>query len=230
MMKLSGLIRSLLLIALAAGLTGCNVGGFLANAADLSATVDASYKGLHDQTCGVMVWADDGVLNDFRTLQLDTAKGIQVKLDEAAKVQTAEVMNIKWVPAERILEYQQNNTDISSEAAEVVATRLGLTRLIYIEVEQFQTHPPNSPDLWRGSMIATIQVIEVKDGSAKVVYSERGVSIVSPKNCPEEGLPNLDDDSVYAATLDTFTGEVGKRFVPHEADAGVNPAPGEAEQ
>jgi hypothetical protein len=128
------------------------------------------------------------------------------------------------------LEYQQNHPDIGSEAAEEVAPHLGLTRLIYIEIERFQTHPSNSPDLWRGNMIATVQVIEVKDGEAKVAYSERGVNVVSPKNCPAEGLPNLDDDAVYAATLDQFTGEVGKRFVPHEADADVDPQPGDAEQ
>jgi hypothetical protein len=74
-------------------------------------------------------------------------------------------------------------------------------------------------------MVANIEVVEVKGGLGKVAYHERNVKIVSPKDCPEEGLPNLDDHTVYASTVDTFTSEVGKRFVPHEADSGSDPSP-----
>jgi hypothetical protein len=205
---------------------GCNVGGFLAGALrDAGGTEDASYKGLAGQTCGVVVWADDGVIDDYRTIQLDTAKALQVKLQEAEKVKIKEVTGITWIPAEQLLQYQENHADMNGEAAEEIAPRLGVTRLIYIEVQEFQTHPADSPDLWRGNMVANVEVIEVSDGKAKVAFAERGISVVSPKNCPVEGLPDLNDTAVYAATLDSFTSELGKRFVPHESDAGADPSP-----
>jgi len=216
------------LVSAAALSSGCNVGGFLANAAAGvagQATVEASYKNLANQKCAIMVWADEGVLDDYRSLQLDVARGVELKLLSAAKVDVKEVANITWLSPEQVLMFQQNHNDATTEAVEEIAPRLGITRLIYVEIEQFETHPSNSPDLWRGNMIANIEVVEVNGGLGKVVYNERNVKVVSPKDCPEEGLPNLDDQTVYAATVDTFTSEIGKRFVPHEADAGSNPSP-----
>ena len=56
------------------------------------------------------------------------------------------------------------------------------------------------------------------------IQSNAGISVVSPKNCPVEGLPDLSDNAVYASTLDTFTSELGKRFVPHENDSSSSPS------
>jgi hypothetical protein len=206
-------------------LSGCNAVGYVAAAAQGEDMVEASYKGLAGQKCGVMVWADDGVLDDRQAIQLDTAKGIQLKLQEAAKVNVSEVANITWTSPEQILQYQQNHPETAGEAAEEIAPRLGITRLIYIEVEEFATHPNDSPDLWRGQMTATLKVVEITGTKAKVAYAERGVNAVAPRNCPPEGLPNLDEDAVYKGTVDAFTSEIGKRFVPHEADVDAWPPP-----
>jgi hypothetical protein len=207
-------------------LPGCSIVGFVANAVGGNGiTEDASYKGLAGQKCGVVVWADEGVVDDYRTIQLDTAKALQVKLEEAAKVNVKEVSDITWTPAEQLLQYQENHADMNGEAAEDMAPKLGVSRLIYIEIQEFTTHPSESPDLWRGNMVANVEVIEVADGKAKVAFTERGISVVSPKNCPVEGMPDLNDTAVYASTLDSFTGELGKRFVPHESDAAADPSP-----
>ena len=107
------------------------------------------------------------------------------------------------------------------EAIEVeaeAAAQLGVTRLIYLEIEQFQTHPNESPDLARGSLTAKLEVIEVNNGHGKVAYTERDVNVVSPENCPPEGLPNLDDGAIYQGTVEAFTSAVGERFVAHEVD------------
>jgi hypothetical protein len=221
MMSLNACTRHLILAALAvlpALLGGCNAVGFLANTAGGEQTVAASYKGLAGQKVGVMVWADDGVVNDYHEIQLDTAKGIQVKLQAAADAKLEEVQNITWVPAEQILQYQQNHPETETDAAEEIAPHLGLTRLIYVEVESFQTHPDISSELSRGAMTGTLSVVEVNGPKGKVAYSERGVNVVAPRHCPPEGLPNLDDAVVYKATVDSFTSEVAKRFAQHDAD------------
>jgi hypothetical protein len=215
-----------LLVAATLLLQGCSLVGFVANAVGGNGTTEqASYKGLAGQTCGVVVWAGDGVVDDYRTIQLDTAKALQIKLEEAAKVDVKEVTGVTWIPAEQLLQYQENHLDMTGEAVEEIAPKLGVSRLIYIEIQQFTTHPSDSPDLWRGNMVANVEVVEVDKGKAKIAYTERGISVVSPKNCPIEGLPDLNDTAVYTATLDSFTGELGKRFVPHESDAGADPSP-----
>jgi hypothetical protein len=199
-------------------LAGCNILGFAASAATGGQQVDARYKGLAGQKCAVMVWADDGVLNDFKTIQLDTANGIQHKMQEGAKANISDVANMTWVSPEQVMQFQQNHTDVDTDAVEDIAPQLGVSRLIYVEIDSFATHPNDSPDLARGSMSATIKVVEVKDGVGKVAYSERGVNVISPKDCPVEGLPNLDDQTIYQGTVDSFTTAAAQRFMPHDED------------
>ena len=215
---LPALLTIALLVSTAAMSSGCNAVGFLANTAQGTGTVAASYKGLAGQKVGVMVWSDDGVLNDYHSIQLDTAKGIELKLQEASKSGLAEDANLTWIPAEQILQYQRNHPEEATDAAEEIAPRLGVTRLVYVEVETFSTHPNDSPELSRGAMTATLTVVEVDGGKAKLGYSERGVNVVAPPHCPPEGLPNLEDSVVYQATVDAFTTEIVKRFAQHDAD------------
>ncbi|MGA2230016.1 MAG: hypothetical protein ABSH22_03740 [Tepidisphaeraceae bacterium] len=216
--SLAGPCAWLALAILSFSLSGCTIFGYAAAAVSGDSHVDASYKGLPNQKCAIMVWADDGVLNDYHAIQLDAAHGIEDKLQQAAKANTEEVANITWVPAEKILDYQQTHPGLDAEAVEDVAPNLGVTRLIYVEIEAFQIHANESPDLWRGTMTATLTVVAVDKGKGKVAYSERDVSALYPKNCPPEGLPDLEDAVVYRSTVDAFTTEIAKRFIPHDVD------------
>jgi hypothetical protein len=217
LLSLSGL-----LLALPLTLSGCDALGYVVSTAAGTETIAASYKGLANQKCAVMVWADQGVVDDYGSIQLDIARGLETKLLEADKAKIPEVANITWIAPERIIQYQQNHPETSAEAVEDVASRLPVSRLIYIEVDQFQTHPIDSPDLSRGSITATVEVVEVNQGHSKVAYTERDVNVVSPKDCPPEGLPDLDDGAVYEGTLEAFTSAVGARFVPHEQDVDLD--------
>ncbi|HUB26974.1 MAG TPA: hypothetical protein VL992_16225 [Tepidisphaeraceae bacterium] len=208
----------LLLLCLPLVLSGCDAIGYVASLAAGTELVAANYGGLKGQRCGIMVWADQGVIDDYGAIQLDVARGVEQKLQEATKANIDDAKGLTWIPPEQILQYQENHPECRTEAIEDVAVRLGVTRLIYIEVEQFQTHPNDSPDLSRGTMTATVEVVEVANGVGKVAFSERGVTVVSPDNCPPEGLPNLDDGAVYQGTMEAFTSAVGERFVPHEVD------------
>jgi len=210
---------AMLFLLLAGFCAGCAGAGYVASAFPTGQTVDPAYKGLPNQTCGVMVWADEGVLDDYKSIQIDTAKGLQAKLDMAARAKVKEVENLRWISADRILQYQQNHADTAFEAAEDVAPHLGVSRLIYVEIDDFATHPSDSPDLYRGSVTASVKVIEVANGRGRVAFAERGITASYPDKCPEEGLPNLADDAVYRGTVEKLTSALGERFVPHEEDA-----------
>ena len=208
-----------LLMAALPALSGCGLVGYAATAVTPPTTIQAAYTGLSGKSCAVAVWADNGTLDDYHAIQLDTAKGIEFKMNEAAKANIKEAANIHWVAPEQVLKYQEDHPDLDPQSAEELAPELGVERLLYVEVEDFSTHPNDSPDLSRGSMTATLEIIEVKDGKGKVVYTERGINVVAPEKCPPVGLPNLCDDAVYQATVSEFTSELCKRLVPHEEDA-----------
>jgi len=181
--------------------------------------VDAAYSGLAHQTCGIMVWADKGLLLDHPTMELDVAKGLQTKLKEAADSgQGKEVEGIKWVDADRIAQFQENHPEIDGEPAEKIAPRLGVTRLIYIEISSFDTHPKDSVELYRGAAKAIVRVLAVSDRVAKTDYQNDSVSVLYPPKVPPDGVPDLDENTVEHGTIDALTTELAKMFFTHDLD------------
>ncbi len=199
---------------------GCDALGYAANAVAGVSDVPAAYKDLHDQTCGVMVWADRGTRNDQPNLQIDCAQSIEGKIQIAAKAGTKEVQKITWVDADRLARYQEDHPEIDGEIVTDYAGRLPLTRLIYIEIEDFEMKPADDVDLYRGEVKATIKVIEIANGAAKIGYEEDGVRATFPPHVTAEGAPLPDGqiDKFYAGTIDAFTTEVVKRFITHDSD------------
>lgn len=208
----------ILLLAPLPLLCGCNVVGFFGNIANGQDTVDADYKNMAGQNCGVMVWADQGVVNDFPAVQIDTANGLADKLKEAQKGGQQELKDTTWAPAEAIAQYQKTHPGLEADAIEDIAPHLNVSRLIYVEIDDFQTHPHGTPELSRGTMSATVSVVEVTNGKGKLVYNRRGIMVISPRGCPPEGLPELDDAVIYRSTIDEATTSIAKLFFQHPAE------------
>jgi hypothetical protein len=165
-----------------------------------------------------MVWADRGTRIEYDSLRLDLARGIQDKLQKTQVNKASELQGAQF-PRDRnpdaLYAFQENNPGYEAQPMTSIAPRLGVTRLIYVEVQNFQLHSEQVLELFRGSITATVQVIEVTGGTAKVGYTDT-VSAVYPANAPEEGLPNLGERKTYQGTLDAFTTAVTQRFVEYE--------------
>jgi hypothetical protein len=210
----------LLLLAPAVASAGCTAIGAVASKV-ASVQVAPAYKGLPGQTVGVMVVTDRGLQNDFPRLQIDAARGIQSKIQNAAAAKAGdELKGVRFPPdksPEAMYAFEQNYPELMYEPITTVAPRLGVSRLIYVEVESFQTHPESVPELYRGMIAARVQVIEVAGGKAKVGYETR-MQASFPKQSPEEGMPAIGDSKTYQGTLDAFTSAVLERFVTHDEE------------
>ena len=201
-------------------LAGCTALGV---AASKLATIKVApeYKGLAGQTVGVMVVTTDrGLQNDFPSLQIDAARGIASKLKNAVPTAGEELMGVRFPPdksPEAMYAFEQNYPELKYEPITTTAPKLGVGRLIYVEVEGFQTHPESVPELFRGMIEARLQVIEVTNGTAKVAYETR-VQSTYPRQSPEEGMPAIGEAKTYQGTLDTFTTAVLEKFVTHDEE------------
>lgn len=195
-------------------LNGCAGLGFIANA--IPQYTDPKYKNLAGQSIGVMVWVDRGIKIDWPSLPLDTTTSMQSKLmgwnpkDELLKGSTYPVK-----PASMV-RYQMDHPEVDSFSILEVAPKLGVTRLIYIEADDFATRAESSIELYRGHMTGTLKIIEINGKTAKVVYEENNIQAVYPNKVPKEGLPEGNDFKIYGGTVDAFTTEVLKRLVPVE--------------
>ena len=221
MMKLAmrrlGVGGACVYLAMAAG--GCALAGLIGRALP-GPTIAPKYTNLKKQTVAVMVWTDRGVAIEQPNLQYELAAMIQQKLLDAQqkdKPKELEGMKFPW-SAESVLRFQRDHPDTEEQAIADVAPRLGVSRLIYIEVEYFQTRPSDSLELFRGSISATLKVLEIRDGKATVAYEESNIRDVYPPKSPEEGVPNKGELWAYEGTVDEFTTDVAHRFVPYQQE------------
>jgi hypothetical protein len=198
---------------------GCN---YIAAAAALTPVYqDAKYKGLSKQSVGVMVWADRGVSIDWPTIQLDTAGSVESKLQASQKAKVPELEGTTWpvLPAS-IVRYQRDHPEIEAYPIADIAPRLGVTRLIYIEIQEFRTRSETAVELFRGSMSANVKILEIANGHAKVGYEEDGVRVIFPRKSLPEGALEGQDVQIYGGVLDEFSDALCERLIRHEVQEG----------
>jgi hypothetical protein len=196
-------------------LSGCAIFGVAAQALP-PPTVKPVYTDLRDQTIGVMVWADRGLRIDYPPLQIDLANAVQLKL-QRSKAKQLKGATFPVKPAS-IVRYQQDHPEIEAESIADVAPRLGVSRLIYIELEDFSTRAQGAVELYRGSAEVTLRVVEVTDGVGKVAYEENGIAATFPEKVPAEGIPNASDRKIYIGTIDALSTTIARKFVPYSEE------------
>ena len=169
------------------------------------------YEGLANQRVGVMVWADQGVKTDWNSINLDLANALQKRL-QASKDKELKGATFPYPPAS-IVRWQQDHPEHDGSPVTMIAPRLDVSRLIYIELEEFNTRSDLSVDLFRGTAKATVKVVEVTDGQAEVTYTEQNIGAAFPPKAPREGIPNAGDYKIYAGTIDGLAEQISRIFV-----------------
>jgi hypothetical protein len=206
-----------LLMWLAGCATGCTLLGAVAGKAP-PPVVEAQYEGLAGQTVAVMVWADRGLQIDYPSLQLDMANSLTAKLRaHSDKKKPLEGATFPHSP-ESVARFQLEHPETEFEPVELTAVRLGVTRVIYVEIDDLSTRSELSGELFRGAATGSIKVVEVAGGKGKVVYEERDVSVLFPPSTPPEGLPRGNDYQMYVGVVDTLAERFQNRFVPYLQD------------
>jgi hypothetical protein len=206
---------------------GCNVIGVAAQLLP-PGQIAPAYKGLQNQTVAVVVWADRGARLDNPTLQMDIAQGITDKLalmtrpHDPKEKPAPELANIRYLNPMSVIRLQEEHPELEGLPSTEIATRLGVTRVIYVEIFNFETHSNLSIDLFKGTVLAKLEVLEVTPGpnkTARVAFTEPDIRTVYPKYS-SEGVPGSDmvnGETVYKNTTDDFTSEIALRFMTHEA-------------
>ncbi len=191
------------------------VGGLIAQAAPHY--TDAAYKGLPDQTTVVMVWVDRKIKMDNPDLQISVAAGLQGKLIDIQKTLKPDELKgtIFPVRAATVVQYQEDHPEIENEPLTTTAAKFDATRLIYVEVTDFETRS-EAIELYRGSMKGTVRVLEMKDGVAKQVMAPHDIEIVYPKDSTKEGTPIGTDYKTSQGTVDSFVDRASKFFYRYE--------------
>ncbi|MBV8779759.1 MAG: hypothetical protein JO353_00045 [Phycisphaerae bacterium] len=213
---LSRIVSFLSLLLLLLLPAGCQL--FAAAAAVTPQLESARYNGLAGQSIGVMVWADRGISIDWPTIQLDMAGSIQSKLKTAQAAKTKELKDSTFpVEPASIVRYQRDHPETESQDITEVAPKLNVSRLVYVEISDFRTRSAQAIELFRGSIDATVKIVEVNNGQAKIAYQEE-IRAVFPKKSQPEGSIDGQDYPIYLGTIDSFTDSVMQMLMKHEVN------------
>jgi hypothetical protein len=197
-------------------MSGCTVLGFVASRVVPAPVVPAQYSGLKDQPIAIMVWAGEGTMIDFPDVRLDVAGSLQKKLEQSREAKVKELKGVSFpTPAASVVRFQESHPELEGAPLTDVAPKLGASRVIYVEIESLQTRSDAAVELYRGSASATVKVLEVADGKAKVAYEESGIAVTFPEKITDAGTPDGNDSVFYAGTVHGLTSEIAKRFVEH---------------
>jgi hypothetical protein len=179
-------------------------------------TKPPAYAGLAGKSVGVMVWADRGVRIDWPRVQFDLATAVQSKLRNSA---APEVKECRWdVQPASILKYQRDHPATEIAPITTTAPKLGVERLIYIEVQGLSTRAAASLQMFRGNAVATVQVIEVSGESAVVGFEQSNVRAVYPPKSPPDGVLNSDDVTIYQGTIAELATGVAQLLASYEVE------------
>ena len=217
--RLPAIIAAPLLAALALAAGGCSLIGAAA-AKTVGTTVKPNYTGLAGQSVGVMVTVDQGTKIDYPRLQLDVAQSVQAKLAGAQTNKAEELKGTQFPAAaspQAVFAFQRNYPQYDVEPVANIAPRLGVSRLVYVEIDSFSLNPADVLELFRGEVAGRVRVVEVANGTAKVAFTDQ-VSAFFPEKGSEHGTPNLNRPTTYRGVVDAFGTAVVQKFVSYETN------------
>ncbi len=182
--------------------------------------LEPKYKGLVGQTVAVAVWADRPIRIDFPAVQLDLANQVQSILAAEAKDGSDDVKETKFpVEPRSVVKFQRDHPELEGEDASVLASKVGTSRLIYIEMTDLTTRPDAGVDLFLGTAVVTMRVIEVApDGKLVTGYLEDNIKVIFPKKAPGSGVPATDDNHMYQGTIKALARQIANRLLTHPGD------------
>lgn len=221
MKHLLGLII-LLLAALMTG--GCALLGVAAAKAP-PPTVPAAYDDLAGHTAAVWVWADPRIDLDYPSLWLEVATRLQRTLEAARDAGTArqrrELEALEFTIKPESFGRYKDDPAIRMTSARTLAARLGVERVIFVEIVEFATQGGMAAGLWRGEATVNVQVFAVdpETREAELVFDDPNRRIAFPDtDSVVPGGTRLGPDATYAGLVLQIADEVARRFLSHPAE------------
>lgn len=200
------------LLALAL-LAGCGVAPWVAHGVaggkgKKKVEVKAQYTKLADKKTAILVAADEYILYRHRHSTLAVARAVGTRLAE-------HVPGIEIVPPSDVIAFQDKNPYWTTVPYGELVGKLGVDRLVVIDLIEYRTHEPGNAYVKQGMIAAEVNVVEAEsedpDNPAFVTtvraqYPEEG----------ELGMVNSDDETIEVGVLVLFSRDAAGLFYDHE--------------
>jgi hypothetical protein len=220
------IFKTLLLLGSIAVLStaGCQIIGAIAAKAP-KPDIEAAYKGLANKSVGVMVWTHQSLQIDWPSIQLDLAASVEKNLRDAQEAKIKDLDGVTFpYPAASFVKFRKEHPEVEAQPVTTIATRLGVQRLIYIEVNDFTTRAQGSAALFLGQISVNMKVVEVEPGQHStsrtasegiIGYEESNITAQFPEKATREGTLNGNDRTMYVGAVRAVAAEIAQRLIQH---------------
>lgn len=202
-------MAAVLAVLACSAIGGCNVAGYAAHViGERKTVVLPAYRGLENQSIAVMVTADE--FTRFTHPQVTDAVGRAVSSSLASNVPGVRVMDPR-----QMAQFQEQNPFWMTLPPADVVQRLAVDRLVVIDLVEFTTHEPGNAHLWRGVVVANIDVLEADVATPNnAVYHTTVKTMYPPGN--GVGVLNHDDPTMRLGMIKTLATTVSNLFAEYE--------------
>lgn len=209
--------RSLAILVLLLGAAfagGCNILGFAGALEEQrrrtgKVWVDGVYDGLEGQTVAVVVDASNDI---YATGGEDVVGAVLVEIIARLEA-NAETESI--VPAADIMRVLYDEPDLLDRTYDEVAARLGVDRLIVIQLDEFRLAEPGNQYVWSGQAAGNLLVIEADSYIEDDVRLEQYVNVTYPDR-PNTTIDDLTAQVVALELLRRFANRSSWFFYRHQ--------------
>lgn len=193
-------------------LGGCNIVGYTADAIaggqKKKATVEADYRGLDGRRIAVVVSADDHTYFEYPGAPLAVSSAVTERL-------AAAIPGAKLVDPKQIDRFQRENPYWNTLSYRELSSRLGVERLVYIDLTDYTTHEPGNKHVWRGIISANVGAAEAESADGTALVYSTVVRASYPEGNPV-GVLDADDRSIELGMNQVFAAMVANLFRDHE--------------
>jgi hypothetical protein len=204
-------IRASLGLCAATTLTGCEAAGIIAHVVTPETKtlhVKAEYRGLENQKVAVLVDANPSLLFEQPLAQREVCEWVSEKL-------AANVPGIQVIAAKQVVDFQNRNLYWNTATYSELARRLGVNRLLLIELTDYRLHEPGNVNIWRGVIAGSVAVAEADGPRPDDLVYDAPVMVAYPPDKPM-GVLNADQRTIRFGTLDLFALAAAGKFYDHD--------------
>ncbi len=193
--------------------SGCALVGFAAHVVAggdeaNTVTVPAEYEGLTNQTTAVLVAADEYTLYEYPAATSAICQQISARL-------AVSIPGIQVADPKQIQRFQDANPFWATLPYNQLLKRLGVQRLVYIDLIRYTTHESGNAYVWRGTVTANLGVAAADaDDPDRFVYATTTQANYPPN---QTGRLNSDNQTIQLGMLHTFAQHVTNLFQDHKA-------------
>jgi hypothetical protein len=199
-------------------LSGCQVLGFGGAMIEsykrtTTRTVAGEYKGLEGKRWAVVVSADRVIQADYPDIVPLITSEITGRLADRAQQQ--KIGAAGYIPADRVLRFQYENPGWVSVPRGELAKRLGVDRLIVVELIDYRLTEPGNRYLWAGEATGTLGVVEADGPAPDEVAFEKPIRVTFPDK-QAIGPQDLPGPAVATTLVKRFVDRCAWLFYTHE--------------